>query len=75
MELKDLISLFKTTLNSTNDVVLDGETEFKDLDEWSSLTAFTLVEELSNKYDIRVCGIELRRCNTINDLLNLLNSK
>lgn len=75
MELKDLISLFKTTLNSTNDVVLDGETEFKDLDEWSSLTAFTLVEELSNKYDIRVRGIELRRCNTINDLLNLLNSK
>lgn len=75
MELKDLISLFKTTLNSTNDVVLDGETEFKDLDGWSSLTAFTLVEELSNKYDIRVRGIELRRCNTINDLLNLLNSK
>ena len=75
MELKDLISLFKTTLNSTNDVVLDGETEFKELDEWTSLTAFTLVEELSNKYDIRVRGIELRRCNTINDLLNLLNSK
>lgn len=75
MELKDLISLFKTTLNSTNDVVLDGETDFKDLDEWSSLTAFTLVEELSNKYGIRVRGIELRRCNTINDLLNLLNSK
>lgn len=75
MELKELISLFKITLNSTNDVVLDGETEFKDLDEWSSLTAFTLVEELSNKYDIRVRGIELRRCNTINDLLNLLNSK
>ena len=75
MELKELISLFKTTLNSTNDVVFDGETEFKDLDEWSSLTAFTLVEELSTKYDIRVRGIELRRCNTINDLLNLLNSK
>lgn len=75
MELKELISLFKTTLNSTNDVVLDGETEFKELDEWTSLTAFTLVEELSNKYDIRVRGIELRRCNTINDLLNLLNSK
>lgn len=75
MVLKELISLFKTTLNSTNDVVLDGETEFKELDEWTSLTAFTLVEELSNKYDIRVRGIELRRCNTINDLLNLLNSK
>lgn len=75
MELKELISLFKITLNSTNDVVLDGETEFKELDEWTSLTAFTLVEELSNKYDIRVRGIELRRCNTINDLLNLLNSK
>lgn len=75
MELKELISLFKITLNSTNDVVLDGDTEFKELDEWTSLTAFTLVEELSNKYDIRVRGIELRRCNTINDLLNLLNSK
>lgn len=39
------------------------------------LTAFTIVSELEEKYNIQLRGIELRRCTTVEDLLILINSK
>lgn len=75
MEIKELIELFDTTLNEDGRYDIGADTEFKELDEWSSLTAFNLVESINEKYGIRIRGIELRRCNTITDLLDLLNNK
>jgi acyl carrier protein len=39
------------------------------------LTAFTIVTKLEEKYGVKLRGIEIRRCATLVDLLNLINSK
>jgi len=51
------------------------ETDFKDSDNWSSLTAFTIVTELEKKYGIQLRGIEIRRCTTVEDLFELISTK
>ena len=75
MDIQDLLGLFNSVVNQEGKSEILPTTEFKELDEWSSLTAFTLVEEIGSKYNIRIRGIELRRCTTLEDLLALLNSK
>lgn len=75
MELQELIRVFNEVLNQDRKLELTSETDFKELDEWSSLTAFNIVERIETKFDVRLRGIELRRCTTIEDLLNLINSK
>lgn len=75
MEINDLLVIFDSVINQDHNIEITPETDFKECENWSSLTAFTLVEEINAKYNIRIRGIELRRCNTINDLLELLNSK
>ena len=75
MELQELIRVFNEVLNQDMKLELTSETDFKELDEWSSLTAFNIVERIETKFDVRLRGIELRRCTTIEDLLNLINSK
>lgn len=75
MELQELIRVFNEVLNQDGKIEIIASTDFKDLDEWSSLTAFNIVERLETVYGIRLRGIELRRCTTIEDLLNLINSK
>lgn len=75
MNIQDLLDLFNSVVNQEGKYEILPATEFKDLEEWSSLSAFTLVEEIGAKYNIRIRGIELRRCTTIEDLLELLNSK
>lgn len=75
MELQELIRVFNEVLNQDRKLELTSETDFKELDEWSSLTAFNIVERIETKFDVRLRGIELRRCTTIEDLLNLINTK
>ena len=43
--------------------------------EWSSLIAFTVIAMVKVEYDKTVTGAELRHCNTVEDLFNLVAAK
>ena len=75
MTKEDLLKLFNSVLNEDGNHLVTSETDFKESDNWSSLTAFTIVAELEDKYGIQLRGIEIRRCTTVSDLLELINSK
>ena len=75
MTIEELLTLFNKVLNEDGNHLVTVDTDFKESDNWSSLTAFTIVTELEEKFGIRLRGIEIRRCATLNDLLNLINSK
>ena len=67
--------LFNKVLNEDGSDPVTIETDFKDSDNWSSLTAFTIVTELEKKYGIQLRGIEIRRCTTVEDLFELISTK
>lgn len=75
MEIKQLLGVFNEILNKDGVENITPETSFKNCERWDSMSAFEITEKLNSQFGIRIRGIELRRCNTIADLLELLNSK
>ncbi len=70
MEIQELINVFNDVLNPEAEEVINAETAFKDCDRWDSLSAFEITEKLYTKYGIKLRGIQVRKCTTIQELFN-----
>ena len=75
MEIKDFIENFADQFDETDASEFAAETMFRDLEEWSSLTGLAVLNMIGKKYGVRVTPTELKACNTINSLYNLVKSK
>lgn len=74
MELKDFISNFAAQFDDTDASEFTPDTEFKALDEWSSLTALSIIAMVDEEYDITIKGDDIRNSETIEDLFNIVKS-
>lgn len=75
MELNDLVKVFDSVLNQDHKATITSETDFKESEAWSSLTAFEITAILNDKYGIKLRGIQIRRCKTIAELYALIASE
>lgn len=46
--------------------------KFRDLEEWDSLTALSLIAMLDENYNVKLTGDQLKNLETLNDIFNLL---
>ena len=56
MELQDFISKFAEQFDETNVAEFVGSTKFRELDEWSSLMALSIIAMVDEEYDITLKG-------------------
>ena len=75
MELKEFVANFARQFEDTDPADITAETIYKDLDEWSSLVAFAVIAMVKMEYDKTVTGTEIRHCNTVEDLFNIIAAK
>lgn len=75
MELKDFIENFANQFDDTDASEIKAETEFRELDEWSSLIALSVIAMVDEEYDIAIKGDDIRNSKTVEDLFNIVNSK
>lgn len=75
MEIKDFIEKFTDQFDDVEPGVIQADTVYKDLDEWSSLTAMSLIAMAKTQYGKTITGLEVRSCNTVEDLFNLIANK
>ncbi len=75
MELQEVINLFEEVLNKEGDELIDKDTNFKESKHWDSLSAFMISEAIYDRYNIKLRGIQIRKCNTIKDLYDLISDK
>jgi acyl carrier protein len=75
MEIKEFIDNFATQFEDTDASTFTAETRFKELDEWSSLSALSIIAMVDEEYDVEINGQDIRNCETIADLFNLVNSR
>ena len=75
MELKDFIENFANQFDDTELSEFKAETVFKELDEWSSLIALSVIAMIDEEYDVTIKGDDIRNSNTIEDLFNAVNAK
>lgn len=75
MELNEFVENFAAQLDETDTALLTAETNFKELEEWSSLMALSLIAMVDEEYDIRLKSEDIRRSVTIRDLYNIVKSR
>lgn len=75
MEIKDFIENFAAQFDDTDASEIKAETVFKELDEWSSLVALSVIAMVDEEYDITIKGDDIRNSETIEDLFNAVKAK
>lgn len=75
MKLEEFVKLFAEQFDDTPMDVFNAKTEYRKLDEWSSLVALSIISAVDDEMDKQLTGSELRSADTIEDLYKLLESK
>lgn len=75
MKLNDFLANFAEQFDDTDSSLILAQTHFHDLDEWSSLTAMSVIALAKIKYGKSISGAELKGCVTVEDVFELINSK
>ena len=75
MEIKEFIQNFADQFDDTETSVFTPETEFKELEEWSSLTALSVIAMIDEEYDVKIKGDDVRNSQPINDLYEIVKSR
>ncbi len=75
MELNDFIENFANQFDDTDASEIKPETVFKELDEWSSLIALSVIAMVDEEYDVTIKGDDIRNSNTVEDLFNVVKAK
>lgn len=75
MELKDFIANFADQFDDTDASEIQAKTVFKELDEWSSLIALSVIAMADEEYDVTIKGDDIRNANTVEDLYNTVKAK
>jgi acyl carrier protein len=75
MELKEFIDNFAQLFEDTDPSEFTAETEFKELEEWTSVAALSIMAMVLDNYQISLTANEIRKSNTIQELFDLVKSK
>lgn len=75
MKLSQFIENFAAQFDDTDANEIKAETVFKELEEWSSLTALSIIAMVDEEYDIRIKGDDIRNVSTVSELFDIIKSK
>ena len=74
MEIKDFIEQFAEAIEVENVEELTAETEFRELEEWSSLSVMLLIAFFDEEFEKQIGDKDIRSCTSLQDLFNLANA-
>ena len=74
MDLNEFIKNFADQLDDTDAVTITAETVFKDLDEWCSMTALSVIAMVDAEYDVSIGGDVIQNSTTIKDLFDKVSA-
>lgn len=75
MTLEEFVKAFAAEFDDTPEEVFTPETHFRELDEWSSLLALSIISMIDDNEDKIITGQDIRNSTTIKDLYNIVQSK
>lgn len=75
MTLDEFVKAFAAEFDDTPEEVFKPETHYRELDEWGSLVALSIISMVDDEMDKRLTGADLRNSTTIEDLYHLVESK
>ena len=75
MNIQDFITNFAEQFDETEVGVFNPSTKYRDLDEWSSMLALSILAMVDDEYDVQLKAEEIRATTTIQELFDLVQSK
>ena len=75
MNIEEFIENFAAQFDDTDEALFTAETKFKELDEWSSLTALSIIAMVDDEYDVIIKGNDILKAETIQDLFEIVQKK
>lgn len=75
MELQKFIENFAKQFDETDIKEFNADCAFKELDEWSSLHALSIIAMTDEIYGIKLTGEDIRNSTTINDVYNIIKNR
>ena len=75
MNIEEFISHFASQLDETSPNEISANTKFRDLAEWDSLIALSLIAMADGEYGVKLTGEEIKSSQTVSDLFEIVKSK
>lgn len=75
MELNNFIKKFVLQFDEIDAANINGETKFRDIEEWSSLIALSIIAMVDEEYNVKIKGEDIRNSQTIRDIYNIVKSR
>ena len=75
MEITEFIEKFAEIFDDTEASCLSPETSFRNLEEWSSLSALALIAMADEEYEVELKGDDIRNAITIADIFEIVKAK
>lgn len=75
MEQSTFLENFKNILDDTDVSLITIDTIFRELTEWSSLTALSLIAMVDEEYSVKLTGDDIKSSKDLNDIFNIIKSK
>jgi len=75
MDLKKFIENFASQFDETETSVFQADTKFKELEEWTSLMALSIIAMVDDEYEAALKGDDIKNSTTVEDLYNIVKSK
>lgn len=74
MKTEIFIQNFINQFDEEPNVEVTLQTKFRELDDWSSLVALSVMAMIDDEYDVQIKADEMRSAETIEDLIRIVES-
>ena len=75
MEITKFLQHFENLLDDTDSSLIKEETVFRDLEEWDSLTALSLIAMADEEYSVKLTGDDIKSSMTLKDIFEKIVTK
>ena len=75
MSISEFIKKIEGEIEELTPGTLKPDTKYRTMEGWSSMHALIIVALVDTDYNVTITGEDLRNCQTITDLFNIIKSR
>lgn len=75
MEIEEFVNNFASQFEDTDASEFHAEKNFREIEEWSSLSALSIMAMVDEHYKVKLSGEDIRKSSTIMDLFEIVKQK
>ncbi len=75
MKESDFVENFASQFEDVNPSVVTMETNFRNVEGWSSFTALSIIAMVDELYNVKITGNDIKNAKTVRELFNLVQER